>query len=135
MHMALGIMEGKYSAIDTDDSSCRGYYITKFSSSINTIQTDLSIDRRVIFSYEMVCEGNHLFTINTNSHYYVLQKTKSINTIVSLKARINSSVNVICYDSKDVFTPCLSSISQNNYNNLSTLHIPMKEHDNIMDKK
>ena len=33
MNMYLIIMEVKYGAIDTDDSSCHGYYIIKFSSS------------------------------------------------------------------------------------------------------
>ena len=38
MNMSLIIMEGKYGAIDTDDSSCHGYYIIKFSSSLDTLQ-------------------------------------------------------------------------------------------------
>ena len=58
---------------------------------------------------------------------------KSVNTIVSLRKIINGNANVICYDSKDVVPLCLRSISQNDYNSLSTLHIPMKEHDIIMD--
>ena len=33
MNMSLIITEGKYGAIDTDDYSCHGYYIIKFSSS------------------------------------------------------------------------------------------------------
>ena len=32
MNMSLIIMEGKYGAIDADNSSCHGYYIIKFSS-------------------------------------------------------------------------------------------------------
>ena len=47
---------------------------------------------------------------------------------------MNGNVNVICYDYKDVIPPCLRSISQNDYNTLSPLHFPMKEHDNIMDE-
>ena len=61
-----------------------------------------------------------------------LQRTKSINTIVSLRTIINGNVNVICYNSKYVVPPCLRSISQNDYNTFSPLHIPMTEHDNIM---
>ena len=94
----------------------------------------MSIDGQVISSGEMVCEGTYLFPINVNSHYYFLQRTKSVNTIFSLSKIINVSVNVICYDSKNVIPPCLSSISHNDYNNFSPLHIPTKEHDNIMDK-
>ena len=36
-NMYLIIMEGKYVAIDTDDSSYRGYYIIKFSSLTYTL--------------------------------------------------------------------------------------------------
>ena len=86
------------------------------------------------FSFgEMVFEGIYFFPININSHYRVLQITKSINTIVSLRIIINGNVNVMCYDYKDVFPACLRSISQNGYNTFSPIHIPMKEHDNIMD--
>ena len=52
-----------------------------------------------------------VFTINNNFHYYVLQISKSINTIVSLGKMINGNVNLICYDSKDIVTPCLRYIS------------------------
>ena len=82
----------------------------------------------------MVCEGTYLFPININSHYYVLQRNKSINTIVSLKKIIYVNINVICYYSKGLFSLCLGSISQNDYNTFSNLHFPMKEHDNIMDE-
>ena len=43
-------MEVKYGAIDTDDYSCRGYYIIKFYSYPYTLQADLSIDGQVISS-------------------------------------------------------------------------------------
>ena len=66
-------MEVKYGAIDSDNSSCRGYYIIKFYSSSFTLQADLSIDGQVISSGGIVCEGNHFFPISINSHYYVLQ--------------------------------------------------------------
>ena len=72
-------MEGRYGAIDADDSSCHGYYIIKISSSPYTLQSDLIIDGQVISSGEMVCEGTYFFPININSRHYVLQKTKSIN--------------------------------------------------------
>ena len=65
------------------------------------------IDGQVISSGEMVCEGTYLFPININSHYYVLQKTKSNNTMVSLSTRINGNFNVICYYSNDVVPHCL----------------------------
>ena len=81
MNMSFIITEGKYGAIDTDDFSCHGYYITKFSSSPYKLQADLSIDGQVISSGEILREGTYFFPININSHYYVLQKNKSINTI------------------------------------------------------
>ena len=90
-------MEGKYGAIDTDDSSYYGYYITKFYSYQYTLQSDLGIDGLVISSGEMVCEGNHFFPINMNFRYYVWQRTKSMNTIFSLRTIIDGNVNTLCY--------------------------------------
>ena len=71
MNMSLIIMEGKYGAIDNDDSSCHDYYIIKFSSSPNIFLADLSIDGQVISSGDMVCEGTYFLPININSCYYV----------------------------------------------------------------
>ena len=82
----------------------------------------------------MVYKGTCFFPINMNSSYCVLQRTKSINTIVSISKIINGNVNIIFYDSKDVLLLYLRYISQNYYNAFSLLHIPMKEHDNIMYK-
>ena len=132
--MSLIFMEGEYGAIDTDYSSCRGYYIIKFSSYTYTLQVDLSIDGQVISSGKIVCEGTYFFPININSCCYVLQRTKSINTIFSLRKIISNNINVICYDSNYVVPSCVRSISQKYYSTFSPLHIPMKEHDNIMDK-
>ena len=50
MNMYLISMEGKYGAIDADDSLCHGYYIIKFSSSAYTLQSDLIIDGQLISS-------------------------------------------------------------------------------------
>ena len=47
--MHLTIMEGKYGAIYSDDSSCNSYYIIKYSSYAYTLQADLIIDSQVIF--------------------------------------------------------------------------------------
>ena len=74
MNMSVIITEGKYGAIDSDDSSCHGYYIIKLYWSLYTFQSDLIIDGQVIYSGEMVCEGTYLFAININSRYYFLQK-------------------------------------------------------------
>ena len=73
MNMSLVIMEGNYDAIDSDESTCHGYYIIKFYASPYTLKTDSIIDGQFISSGEMVCEGNY-FSNNINSHYYVLQK-------------------------------------------------------------
>ena len=127
-------MEGKYCAIDNDDSSCHGYHIIKFYSSIYTLQADLSIDGQVISSSKMVCELNYFFTININSNCYSLQRTKYMDTIVSLMIIINGNINKLCYYSKDVLPMCLMYISHNDYNILSPLDITMKEHDNITDE-
>ena len=81
MNIYLIITEGKYGSIDTDYYSCNGYYIIKFSSYTYTLQADLSIDGQVISSGKILCKGTYFFPININYHYYVLQKTKSINTI------------------------------------------------------
>ena len=85
----------------------------------------------------MVCEGNYFFPISINYHYYVLQKNKPNNTILSLRKIINVSVNfnVICYYSKDVVPSFIRSISHKYYSTLSPLHAPMEEHDNKIDEK
>ena len=83
----------------------------------------------------MVREGTYFFPINIYSRYYALQITKSINTNFSLRKIINRNINIICYDFKDVVPVCLRSISQNGYNNFPPLHIPMKEHDNIIGER
>ena len=74
MDMSLIIIEGKYGAIDADDSSCNGYYIIKFSSSTYILQSYLRIDGQVISSGEIACEENYFSPIDIDSHYYVLQK-------------------------------------------------------------
>ena len=63
MNMSLIIMEGIYGAIDTENYSCHGYYIIKFSSYTCNLQADLSIDGQVIYSGVMVCEVTYLFPI------------------------------------------------------------------------
>ena len=102
MNMSLIITEGKYGAIDTDDSSCHDYYIIMFFSSTYALQSDLIIDGQVISYGEMTFKENYFFPININSHYYVLQRTKSMNTIVSLRTTNNGNTNVLCYHSKYV---------------------------------
>ena len=57
MKISLIITEGKCGAIDTDYSSCNGYYIINFSLSPYTLQEYFSIDGQVIYSGEMVFEG------------------------------------------------------------------------------
>ena len=85
--MYLIIMEGNYGVVDADDSSCHGYYIIKFSSSPYTLQADLIICGQNTSSGEMVRKGNDLFSINNNSHYYILQK---INTITQFFSKENN---------------------------------------------
>ena len=132
MNVYLIIIEGKCCDVDTGDSSWHGYYIIKFSSSPYSLQEDSSIDGKIISFGEMVCEGTYLFLTNVSSNYYVLQWNKSIYIIVSLRKITNGGVNTIGYGLKDIVPPFLRSISHNDYNTLSPLHIPMKEHDNIM---
>ena len=55
MNTSLIITEGKYGTIDTDDSSCHGYYIIKFYSYLYTLQEDLIIDGKVISFVKMLC--------------------------------------------------------------------------------
>ena len=125
-------MEGNYGTIDADVSTYHGYYIIRFSSSPYTLQADLSIYGQFISSGEMVCEGNY-FSININSHYYVLH-LKTNNKILSLGTIINGNAKVIFNYSNDIVPSYLRSISQKDFSTLSPLHVPMKEHDNIMDK-
>ena len=53
MKMSLIITEGRYGAIDADDSSFHGYYIIKYSLSLYTLQADLSIYEQVISSTKL----------------------------------------------------------------------------------
>ena len=119
--MSFIISEVKYGAIDTDDSSCNGYYIINFYSSPYILQAYLSIYGRVIPSGEIICEGTYFFTININYHYDVIQKTKFNNTMVSFRTIINGNVKLICHDSKNFVQQCLRYISQNDYNTLTPL--------------
>ena len=50
MNIYLIITNGNYGTIDADNSSCHGYYIIRFSSSLNTLKSDLNIDGQVISS-------------------------------------------------------------------------------------
>ena len=78
MNMSLIITKGKYGALDTDDSSCYGYYIIKFYSSLYTLQADLSIDGKVISSGKIIREGTYFFPISNNYIYYGLQKPSTL---------------------------------------------------------
>ena len=69
MNTSLIITERKYGAIYTDDSSCIGYYIIKISSYPYILQSDLSVDGKVISSCGMVREVTYFFPINIKSHY------------------------------------------------------------------
>ena len=62
------------------------------------------------------------------------KKINQLTPFFSLRPIINVNVNVICYDLKYVFPLCLWSISHNDYNTLSPLHIPTKEHYIIIDE-
>ena len=59
--MYLIIIEGNYGDIDSNYSTCHGYYIIIFSPSSYTLKSDLSIDGQVISSGEMVFEGTYFF--------------------------------------------------------------------------
>ena len=83
MNMSLIVMEGNCGTIDAGDYTCHSYYIIKFSSSLYTLQEDLSIDGQVIPSDEIVCEGIYFFSININSRYYIYKKIKSNKNIIS----------------------------------------------------
>ena len=124
MNVYLIIMEGNCGAVNVDDSMFHGYYITRFSSSPYTLQVEFSIDGQIVFSGEMVCEGD--FLININSHYYSSPKNKSNNTIVSLRKIINGDINVIFFYSKDVVPSSLRSISYKGFSKISPLPVPIE---------
>ena len=72
--------------------------------------------------------------ITINFHYHVSSKTKSNNTVVSLRKSINGNVNVKCYDPNDVIPYSLKTISHNGLCLLTPLHVSTEKHDNIMDE-
>ena len=81
MNMSLIIMEDNYVAIDSENYTCNGYYIIKFSSCLYTLQADLSIDGQVISSGEIICEGNYFFQ---SISVLVIMSYKKINLITQL---------------------------------------------------
>ena len=81
----------------------------------------------------MVREGNYFSPINISSHSPP-QKNPTTQ-FPPLNKRINVNICVIIYDSKDVVSDLLTSISHNYYNKSSPLHIPMEEQGNIMDEQ
>ena len=85
-----------------------------------------------LFHLEKLYVKELIFSNQYYSHYYVLQKSKYINTIVYLRTTINGNINVLCYDSKYIVPQCLMSISKYDYNTLSPLHTPMRENDIII---
>ena len=116
-------MGENYGSIDTDDSTYHRYYIINFSSSPYTLQYNLIIDGRIIFSGEMVNEGTYFF--QSLSILNIMIK-KINNTIVSLQKIINGDIRVIHYDSKGDVTSYLRSISQKYTCTLSPLNAPME---------
>ena len=46
--MSLAISKGNFGAIDTEDTSCHGYYTIIFTSAPYTLQEELKIDGQVI---------------------------------------------------------------------------------------
>ena len=125
MTMSLMIIEVNYSTIDDDYSTCRGYYIIILSSSQYTLRSDLNIDGQVIYSGEMVCEGNYYFPINTNFHCYFSPKNKPNHTIIYVRTIINGIFKVICYDLNGVVKKSSISISQKYFSSLTPIHVPM----------
>ena len=60
MNIFLIIAKINYGAIDTDDTSCQGFYIITFPLSPYTLQEDLNIDVKFIYSGKMVCKRIYL---------------------------------------------------------------------------
>ena len=81
MNISLIIMEGNYVCIDSDDSTCHGYYIIRFSSSLYTLFKNLIIDGQFISSGEMVFERTYYFLIKFNYYYYVYPKMNKITRL------------------------------------------------------
>ena len=103
--MSLIILEGKYVAIDTDDSWCHGYYIIKFSSSPYNLQVYLSIDGQVISSGEIIFEGTYFIRrnnlpINNQVYLKVIWRWRKLDNIVTMTWRI-MSINSIIFSFKN----------------------------------
>ena len=81
--------------------------------------------------------GMWLNLVLSNQYQFLIimfYNKKTNNTMFSIRTIINGNVNIIFYYSKDVDPPCLWYILNNDYNTMSPLHVPMKDHDNIMDE-
>ena len=79
--MNMSLVEGCYGNIDSDDSTCHGYYIIIFYSSPYTLKADLSIDGQVISSGEMVCE---VIYFSQSISIIIIMFYKRINPITQL---------------------------------------------------
>ena len=69
--------------MDSDDTSCHGYYIIRFYSSPYTFQKYLNIYGQVTSSGEIVCKGTNFYPIPINYYYYVFPSNKENNTMIS----------------------------------------------------
>ena len=61
MSVSLIINKENYSAIDYDDTSCHGYYIIRFSSSVYKLQVDLNVDGKFILLVKRYLKDVNIF--------------------------------------------------------------------------
>ena len=57
INKSLIFIEGNYSAVYSDDSTCHGYYIMRFSLYPYNLQLYFNIDGKFIYSGEVTYEG------------------------------------------------------------------------------
>ena len=67
--------------------------------------------------------------------FYAFQYQGINNKILSLRTITNEEFDVKFHDSNDIVPCSLQKISQNYFNSLSPLDVPIDEHENIMYKK
>ena len=91
------IVERKFGAIDTKDSSCHGYHIINFPSYPYILQENVTVYGKFICFGEIVCDGNYLCPISIKYHYYASNGMDNITTPIYLHTVMNGNAKVNIY--------------------------------------
>ena len=84
-----------YGAINTDDTTKNGLYVTKLISEAYTLQNNTTMYGQVISAGELVVNAQYLCYIQENTNWYWKQKPLKKTLIVPTRTLIHSRLDVI----------------------------------------